>query len=179
MAHLNNSLPPIHFSTWSYCLQEPDFQIDDALLNSRNHDQLTNTENSLTTALNPQDPSHRVLASRALVRACLGLWDEAIADANEVPSALLSHTLMLIVIFTKSIEIQPSVMACIAKSVAHVRKGERDEGYRACDIAFEHSHSTHVSFLLLIKACILYIMSWSSISSSCFSGCRRVYGRGA
>jgi hypothetical protein len=33
-----------------------------------------------------------VLASRALVRARLRQWDEAIADAEEVPVAQFSHT---------------------------------------------------------------------------------------
>jgi hypothetical protein len=42
-------------------------------------------------------------------------------------------------------------MGYIATSIALVGKGERDAGYRACDIAFEHFHTSHVSFLLLIK----------------------------
>ncbi|KAF8548526.1 hypothetical protein OG21DRAFT_750343 [Imleria badia] len=109
------------------------------MLNSRKHDQLANAEKSLTAVLDSQNPSRHLLASRALVRARLGLWDEAIGDANE------------------SIEIQPSVLAYIAKSMAHVGKGERYKGYRACDIAFEHSHSTHVTFLLLIKAVVVFM----------------------
>ena len=51
----------------------------------------------------------------------------------------------------KSIKIQPSVIGYIAKSIALVGKGEKHAGYRTCDIAFEHFHSTHVSFLLLFK----------------------------
>ena len=62
---------------------------------------------------------------------------------------------MLTSIYTKAIEIQPSVIGYIAKSVALVGNGERHEGYRACDIAFERFHSSHVSFLLLVKVCIL------------------------
>ncbi|KAF8130831.1 hypothetical protein EV363DRAFT_1334567 [Boletus edulis] len=49
----------------------------------------------------------------------------------------------------------------MAKSVAHVGNGDKDKGYRTCDIAFEHFHSSHVTFLLLIKVCYY-----------------RVYGRG-
>ena len=51
----------------------------------------------------------------------------------------------------QAIKIQPSVIAYIAKSLAHVGKQERRNAYRSCDIAFEHFHSSHVSFLLLIK----------------------------
>ena len=42
-------------------------------------------------------------------------------------------------------------MGYIAMNIALVGKGERDAGYRAYDIAFEHFHMSHVSFLLLIK----------------------------
>ncbi|KAF8127990.1 hypothetical protein EV363DRAFT_1343208 [Boletus edulis] len=45
----------------------------------------------------------------------------------------------------------------MAKSVAHVGKGDKDKGYRTCDIAFEHFHSSHVTFLLLIKAIIVFM----------------------
>jgi hypothetical protein len=42
----------------------------------------------------------------------------------------------------------------IAKSVALVCNGEKHKAYRTCDIAFQRYHSTHISFLLLIKVCI-------------------------
>ncbi|KAF8120480.1 hypothetical protein EV363DRAFT_1459149 [Boletus edulis] len=45
----------------------------------------------------------------------------------------------------------------MAKSVAHVGNGDKDKGYRTCDIAFEHFHSSHVTFLLLIKAIIVFM----------------------
>ena len=61
---------------------------------------------------------------------------------------------MLTLVYTKALEIEPSLIAYIAKSLAHVGNGERDNGYRACDIAFERFHSSHVTFLLLIKVCI-------------------------
>ncbi|KAF8555028.1 hypothetical protein OG21DRAFT_963279 [Imleria badia] len=35
--------------------------------------------------------------------------------------------------------------------------GERDKGYQACDIAFEHFQSAHGTFILLIKAIIILI----------------------
>ena len=92
-----------------------------------------------------------MLASRALVRARLQQWDAAAGDAKQVIPGFLSHVLILTLIYTKSVKIQPSVIGLIAKSVALVRTGKKHEAYRACDIAFEHSHSTHVSFILLIK----------------------------
>ncbi|KAF8421136.1 hypothetical protein L210DRAFT_3654613 [Boletus edulis BED1] len=45
----------------------------------------------------------------------------------------------------------------MAKSVAYVGSGDKDKGDRTCDIAFEHFHSSHVTFLLLIKAIIVFM----------------------
>ena len=109
------------------------------------------------------------------MRARLRQWDDAIADATQVFVALLSHTLTLIRI--KSIEIHPSAIGNIAKSVALVGKGEKHKAYRACDIAFERFRSTHVTFLLLIKACIPYNLVARSCSYSL--GYRCVHGRRA
>ena len=127
-------------------------EIDDAPLNSWKLNQLADVEASLTEAIrNSQRPRHHALASRALVRARLLQWDEAIADATEVSLYLLSHALILIQF--KSIKIEPSVIGYIAKSMALAGKGEKHKAYRACDIAFERFHSTHVTFLLLVKVC--------------------------
>ena len=135
--------------------QGPDIQIDDAALDSWKHDQLENAEALLTAAIpESRNPIHHVLASRALVRARLRQWDAALADAKEVVIALISHTLTLTSFCTKAIKIQPSVIGYIAQSVAFVGKGDRHSSYRACDIAFECFHSSHVTFLLLIKVCI-------------------------
>ncbi|KAF8546871.1 hypothetical protein OG21DRAFT_1027557 [Imleria badia] len=118
--------------------QEPHIQIDNVALDSWEHDQLENAEAILTEVIHEsQNPSHHLLAGRALVRTRLQQWDAALVDAEKV------------------IEIQPSVFAFIAKSIAHVGKGERNKGYQACDIAFEHFHSSHITFLLLVKVCIL------------------------
>ena len=125
-------------------LQEPVIQIDDAALDSWKQDQLENADALLTAAIpDPRNPNHHVLASRALV------------DAEEVLTALFLHTLTLTSIYTKAIKIEPSVIGYIAKSVALVGNGERHKGYRACDIAFERFHSSHVTFLLLVKVGIL------------------------
>ena len=105
-----------------------------------------------------RNPSHHALASRALVRARLRQWDAAIADAREVFLAWLSHTLSLI--YIKSIKIQPSVIGYIAMSVALVGNGKKYKAYRTCDIALERFHSTHVTFLLLIKVCVPCTRAW-------------------
>ena len=109
-----------------------------------------------------RNPNQHVLACRALVRARLRQWDAALVDAEEVLVPLFSHMLTLMSIYTKAIKIQPSVIGYIAKSVALVGNGERHKGYRVCDIAFEHFHSSHVSFLLLVKVSNFFALSFRS-----------------
>ena len=62
---------------------------------------------------------------------------------------------------TKSIGIQLSFVGFVAKCVALIGKGEKDEGVRVCDISFQHFHSEHVTLLLLIKVCD-FARLWSS-----------------
>ena len=167
VVHVNNVLVLIIFpcdSTPLSCLhlmfQEPDIRIDDAVLHSWEHDQLVNAEALLTTAIHDsRNPSYHALASRALVRAHLRQWDSAIVDAEEVLVALLFHALALIYII-KSVSIQPSVIGYIAKSVALVGMGKKHRAYRACDITSVRFHSTHVTFLHLIKVCIPCTRIW-------------------
>ena len=128
--------------------EEPVIQIDGTALNSWKLNQLADAEASLTQAIR-NSQSHHALASRALVRARLLQWDQAIADATEVFLHLLFHALILIHI--KSIKIEPSVVGYIAKSMALTGKGEKHKAYLTCDIAFERFHSTHATFLLLVK----------------------------
>jgi hypothetical protein len=123
-----------------------------------------------------RDPIHDALASRALVRARLRQWGAALVDAEQVLVVLFSHTLTLTSIYTKAIKTRPSVMGYIAKSVALVGNGERHKGYRACDIAFARFHSSHVSFLLLVKVCI---SNKFPLIRSYPLGYHRVYGRRA
>lgn len=51
----------------------------------------------------------------------------------------------------KSLKIQPSVMAYIAKGIALVGEGKVNDGYRACDLAITHSASNDAHFLRIIK----------------------------
>ena len=144
-----SSFPSSHLHTTP---QELDIQIDDATHNAWKNDALEDAEALLTTAIHQhQHPGYHFLAARALVRARLQYWDEALVDAQMVLLALLSHSLALTPSRTKAIDTQPSIIAYIAKSLAHVGKGEKDEAYLACDIAFEHSHSSHISLPLSIK----------------------------
>jgi hypothetical protein len=147
------------------------------VLHAWKHDQLEIANALLTAAIpDPRNLNHHVLASRALVRARLRHWDTALVDAKEVLAALFSHTLTLTSIYAKAINIQPSVMGYIAQSVALVGNGERHKGYRACDIAFERFHSSHVTFLLLVKVCISNLVP---LSYSSHLGYHCVYGRRA
>ena len=76
--------------------QEPDIQVDDAVLDSWKHGELADADALLSAALSTsQSPDHHALANRALVRARLRQWGEAISDANEVSSSLPSHALTL------------------------------------------------------------------------------------
>ena len=139
----------------SSTFQEPVFQIDDVALELWKSDQLRNAEALLTSTItSSQNTSHHALASRALVRTRLQEWDTALADAEKVFVAPLPP-LFCILTCTKAIEIRPSVIGYIAKSVALVGKGDKDKGYQTCDIAFALFHSSHVCFLLLVKVCIL------------------------
>ena len=138
------------------CLQELYIQIDDAALDAWKNDRLEDAEALLTTAIHQhQRPDYDFLAARALVRARLQHWDEALVDAQMVTLTLLSHSLTLRPTRTKAVDAQPSRIAYIAKSLAHVGKGENDKAYLACDIAFEHSHSSHIPLPLPlpIKVC--------------------------
>jgi hypothetical protein len=162
VVYMNKFLTPIIFPYNSIPLsrlhptcQEPDIRIDDAALDPWQHDQLDNADALLTAAITEsRNTNHHALASRALVRARLRQWDAALVDAEQVLVSLFSHTLSLTSIYTKAIKIQPSVIGYIAKGVALVSNGERHKAYRACDIAFERFHSSHVAFLLLVKVCI-------------------------
>ena len=61
---------------------------------------------------------------------------------------------------TQSIKIQPSTISYIAKSVVLVGTGEKHKAYRACNIMFAHSHSSHINFLLLIKVRVPSAPAW-------------------
>ena len=152
MSDARSSFPS---SRTHFTLQGLDIQIDDATLNAWKNNQLEDAEALLTTAIHQhQHPSYHFLAARALVRARLQHWDKALVDAQMVLLVLLSHSLTLTPSRTKAIDAQPSIIAYIAKCLAHLGRGEKDKAYLACDIAFEHSHSSPIPLPLPIKVCI-------------------------
>ncbi|KAF8129301.1 hypothetical protein EV363DRAFT_1338600 [Boletus edulis] len=51
----------------------------------------------------------------------------------------------------------PSVIGYIAKSVALIGNGQKDQGCRVFDLAFRHCDSTDMDILLLIKAVVLFM----------------------
>ena len=72
--------------------------------------------------------------------------------------------------YTKTLEIESSLIAYIAKRLAHPGDGEKDKGYRARDIAFEPFHSSHLTFLL-IKVCMFVLGSLILLKSLRPSSC--------
>ena len=166
MSCLQSILTPSHFH---HAFQEPELDIDCVALSAWERGQCTNAEALLSAAIpTSKKKRHHVLASRALVRARLERWDAALADAEEVRVAPLSHTRTLTPFRIKSIGIKRSFVGYVAKCVVLVGKGEKDEGIRVCDISFQHFHSEHVTLLRLIKVCDC-ARPWSSFDSSLFS----------
>ena len=158
--------------------QLPFFDITDAALDSWRQGRLADTETSLTgTITNSRDQRHHVLANRALVRARLGLWNLAIEDAENVGLRSLSHMLLFILNYYKSIEIHPSVNAYIAQSIALIGGGKKAEGCRMYDLAFRHYHTIDVDLILLIKVCILRAVELGfPVSYLSHLGCRPFHG---
>ncbi|KAH0838774.1 hypothetical protein J3R83DRAFT_7149 [Lanmaoa asiatica] len=58
---------------------------------------------------------------------------------------------------SKSIKVRPSVIGYIAKSVALIGGGKKQEGCRVCDLAFRHCHQNDVDLLLLTKAVVMFM----------------------
>lgn len=124
------------------------------MLDSWKQGQFVKTEALLTEDIDSGNPSHRALAHRALIRARLRQWDAANDDAEKVISAafpLQAYTNSNS--YPKSINIHLSVIGFIAKGIALVGEGKKQEGYRACDLAFKHCRSDRVDILLAIKVC--------------------------
>ena len=140
------------YTAFSICLQEPDIRIGNAALELWKQDRLEEAGALLTEAITAsQNPNHHLLASRALVRARSGQWDTTIVDAEMVSATWFSRVPTLTRICTQAIDVQPSVIAYIARTVAHVGNGERHKAYWTCDVASQHIHQSHFSFILLIK----------------------------
>ena len=123
---------------------------------------LEDAEASLVASINQsQNPSHHVLASRALVRTRLQGWDAALLDAGMVFFTLFARTLTLTLLYTKALQIEPSLIAYIAKSLAHVGNGERDIGPAA-----SHSNASILLTLLSSFSSRSALLYWASLFCS-------------
>ena len=78
---------------------------------------------------------------------------------------MLSHTLMFILYYYKSIKIHPSFNGYIAQSLALIGGGKKAEGCRVYDLAFRHYH-LDVDLILLIKVCILRAVELGFLSTT-------------
>ena len=69
------------------------------------------------------------------MRSQLHLWAQAIDDAEYVGSYLLFRLRVLTLNVLKSIEVRPSVIGYIAKSVALIRSGQKEKGCHVFNLA--------------------------------------------
>ena len=143
----------------------------DTTVDSWKEDRLVDTEASLTEIItNSPHRNHHALANRALVRRRLRDWHHhlAIDDARNVGLRSPSRTLVFTLNYHKSIEICPSVIGYIAKSVALIGGGKKVEGCQAFDLAFRHCRPNEVDFLLLIKVCVFSALKLGCTPAACF-----------
>ncbi|KAF8415336.1 hypothetical protein L210DRAFT_879140, partial [Boletus edulis BED1] len=90
-------------------------------LDAWKNDQLEIADTLLTAAISEShSPSHHAFASRASVSARLQKWDAALQDAEMVLATLPSHATPLTSNYDKAIDVQPSIIAFLAKSIAHI-----------------------------------------------------------
>ncbi|KAH0832420.1 hypothetical protein J3R83DRAFT_13460 [Lanmaoa asiatica] len=100
--------------------------------------------------------SHHAFANRALVQARLQKWGNALVDAETVinHASFLDATLKY---NRQSIDIQPSVIGCIARSIALGGQGRHEDSMQAFDLAFSYCRAEQVNYLLLVKSVILFL----------------------
>ena len=142
--HRSNSLPSNIRKTYA---QLRSLQMTSLSQSLNVHASLTNT---IPTS---GDSRHHVLASRALVLTRSQQWDDAIDDAKNVSSLFLFFILMLI--YTQSIKVQPSMFGYIAMSSpwSATVKSTRHIG-RATSRSNTVTHLTfHFSFYLRYVSC--------------------------
>ncbi|KAG2335872.1 hypothetical protein BDR05DRAFT_971370 [Suillus weaverae] len=102
--------------------------------------ELATADRLLTQEINTDSSDYNSYANRSFVMARKADWDRALDDA------------------LKSISIQPSLMGCISKGIAHCGKRQFQDAMKAFDLAFmfvdEDLNKTRL--LLLIKAIALF-----------------------
>ena len=179
---LNNSLVPLLFPNWIqshypvYITPSRNLSFRSTTLRSIHGSTISSTTR---TRYSPQRSSN--LRIQTIIYSLVELSSELVRDSGTQRSSTpkrcslhCSHIHEADLNLHKAIKIQPSVIGYIAKSVALVGNGERHEGYRTCDIAFGRFHSSHVTFLLLVKVCTF--PAYFPLSCSYLVGYHRVYG---
>ncbi|KAG2361233.1 hypothetical protein BDR07DRAFT_1610267 [Suillus spraguei] len=101
---------------------------------------LPSAERLLTQEINADNNNYNSYANRSFVMARKADWDRAFDDA------------------LKSISIQPSLMGCISKGIAHCGKRQFQDAMKAFDLAFMYMDAdlNKTRLLLLIKAIALF-----------------------
>lgn len=100
--------------------------------------------------------SHHAFANRALVQARLQKWGSALVDAEMVTHHTSFYRTTLKYICFQSIDIQPSVIGCIAKSIALCGQGRHEDSMQAFDLGFNYCSADQLNYLLLVKVCMTY-----------------------
>lgn len=120
------------------------------------HGELESASEILSRDIALNGKSHHTFANRALVQARLQKWGDALVSAEMViNNASFSHTKFKYIHF-QSIDIQPSVIGCVARSIALCGQGRHEDSMQAFDLAFSYCRAEEVNYLLLIKVCMTY-----------------------
>ncbi|KAG8214921.1 hypothetical protein J3R82DRAFT_10108 [Butyriboletus roseoflavus] len=103
------------------------------------HGELESAMEILSRDIALNGKTYHAFANRALVQARLQKWDDALVDAE------------------MSINIQPSVIGCIARSIALCGQGRHEDSMQAFDLSFSYCGAEQVNNLLLVKSVTLFL----------------------
>lgn len=139
------------------------------------HDKLLEAESILSKeiAICPISPHHG-LANRALVRTRLRQWDAAYYDAQRVRlySLLLSYAHPS----RKSMEIQPSLVGCIARTLVLSMKTERgSREIQDFDFSFHEYTPKQAAFLSLVQVGVRHEVLLHQPNIVCVGYCVEFY----
>lgn len=120
------------------------------------HGELESAMEILSRDIAMNGKTYYAFANRALIQARLQKWDNALVDAEMVINhSSFSHTTLRCIRF-QSIDIQPSVIGYIAKSIALCGQGRHEDSMQAFDLSFSYCRTEQVNYLLLVKVCMTY-----------------------
>lgn len=115
------------------------------------HEKLASTMEILSHDVVLNGKSHHAYANRAILQARFKNWNDALIDAEMVTRHALPQSVTLKDFYFQSIDIQPSVIGCIAKSIALCGQGRHEDSMQAFDLAFSYCSAEEVNYLLLVK----------------------------